>query len=167
MQRRRSAGEAPDAQTTTDPHSPPARVGPRDSRARVVVVDDHLGVRAALARMLSDIDDIVLVGVAGNGEQGILLCRDIRPDVVLMDISMPVVGGIEATRRITAERPQTRVVILTASPGDQSAHARSAGATAYVPKHASNEAIIGAIRAAAAMPSPAPPRAMAYRALST
>jgi len=117
---------------------------------RLVIVDDHPGARAGLALLLGDLEDMDLVGLAVDGEDATRLCRRMRPDVVLMDLSMPRLDGVEATRRILSERPQTRVVVVTSGSAGRLAQARAAGAVACVLKHESEEVIIEAVRAAAA-----------------
>jgi two-component system invasion response regulator UvrY len=79
----------------------------------VMIVDDHDLVRTGLKRILDDINDIAVIAEACNGEQAIELARRKNPDIVLMDISMPGIGGLEATRRITASCPAIRVIALT------------------------------------------------------
>lgn len=119
--------------------------------ARLAIVDDHAGVLAALTEMLGGLDDIAVVGLALDGEHAIRLCRLTRPDVVLMDLSMPRLDGVEATRRILAERPGTRVVVITSASDGRVEQAMAAGAVSSVFKHDPNEAIVEAVRVAAAM----------------
>ena len=127
---------------------------------RVVLVDDHLIVRRGLEDLLSTAGDIEVVGAASDGMEAVALVGSVRPDVVLMDLSMPVLDGVEATRRIVAEVPGTRVVVLT-SFGDQHRilDAMSAGADGYLLKHTEPEALFAAIRAAAEGGSPLDPKA--------
>ena len=80
---------------------------------RVVIADDHAVVRTGLAELLSTVSDVELVGTARDGAHAVAVCAEQRPDVVLMDLEMPDVDGIEATRRIKAAQPETAVVILT------------------------------------------------------
>jgi len=80
---------------------------------RVVVADDHPIVRSGIVGLLSSADDIEVVGEAGNGAEAIALATQLSPDVVLMDLRMPVVGGAEATAQIVAAHADVRVVILT------------------------------------------------------
>lgn len=135
--------------------------GPAQRRppVRVVVVDDHDGVRAALRMLLAPAEDIDLVGEARDGEEAAAVCRAERPDVVLMDLVMPGVDGVEAIRRIRAERPMTRVVVVTASDDASIAAARREGAVGCVFKHEPGDAVIAAVRYAAGRPprAPAPP----------
>ena len=79
----------------------------------VLLVDDHARMRAGLRFILEAKTELVVVGEAADGEKAVALCREVRPDVVLMDITMPKMGGIEATRLIKAERPETAVLVLT------------------------------------------------------
>ncbi len=127
---------------------------------RVVVVDDHAVVRTGLGQFLATTADIELVGVAANGEEGLDAVAELGPDVVLMDISMPVLDGVEATRRISAEHPESRVLVLS-SFSDQTriVDALSAGADGYLLKHAEPEAIAAAIRSVHAGESPLDPKA--------
>jgi DNA-binding NarL/FixJ family response regulator len=115
----------------------------------VVLVDDHALVREGLRHVLEDAD-MHVVAEAGNGEEGIEVALASRPDVVLMDVSMPVVDGIEATRRMVVEWPEARVVILTIH--DESGLRRSAltaGAVGYLVKDCSGTEVVDAVRLAA------------------
>ena len=80
---------------------------------RVMVVDDQDIVRVGLARIVDGEDDLTVVGQAGDGQQAVRLARELRPDVVLMDIRMPVLDGLSATRLLLEQDPAPRVVILT------------------------------------------------------
>jgi DNA-binding NarL/FixJ family response regulator len=104
------------------------------SQPRVLVVEDDRGVREALRDLLEDIEFDV-VGEAGNGEEGVRMVKELAPDVVLMDLRMPVMGGLEAAQVIREERPDVQVVILTAY--DDAAlkeGAEGAGVYAYLVK---------------------------------
>jgi DNA-binding NarL/FixJ family response regulator len=127
---------------------------------RVLVVDDHAVVRRGLEQMLGTEADIELVGSAEDGERAVTLAVETAPDVVLMDLSMPVVDGVEATRRITAGAPATAVVVLT-SFADQARilDALDAGARGYILKDADPDDVVGAVRAAAAGGAPLDPKA--------
>jgi DNA-binding NarL/FixJ family response regulator len=105
------------------------------NRVKVVIADDHRLFAEALEAILSTDARITVVGRAGDGQETLDLAREHRPDVVLMDIAMPVMDGIDATRAIRGELPATSVIVLTGSnaTGDVSA-AREAGASGYVTK---------------------------------
>ena len=127
---------------------------------RVVVADDHAVVRGGLDQLLATAEGIELVGSAADGAEAVALVTELRPDVVLMDLSMPDVDGIEATRQITAAGSPSRVVVLTSLADDRHiADALQAGAIGYVLKHAEPDDLIGAIRSAAAGDSPLDPKA--------
>ena len=96
---------------------------------RVLLVDDHAILRMGLASLLGTRKGIEVAGEAGNGEEGLRLALKLKPDVVLMDLMMPVMDGVEATRRLAAELPETKVVILTTfGTADGISHALAAGA---------------------------------------
>ena len=104
-------------------------------RVRVLIADDQRLFAEALEAILSTDGRIAIVGRAGNGELAVELARDEQPDVVLMDIAMPVLDGIGATEAIRREVPGTRVIVLTGSDAPQDiSRARAAGATGYVTK---------------------------------
>jgi DNA-binding NarL/FixJ family response regulator len=127
---------------------------------RVLVVDDHSVVRGGLEQLLATADDIALVGSATNGAEAVVAHARLAPDITLMDLSMPVADGIEATRRILEHDPEARVVVLTSFSGERKiADALDAGAVGYVLKHAGPEDLIGAIRAAAEGGAPLDPKA--------
>ena len=127
---------------------------------RVVVVDDHVVVRSGLEQLLATTDDIQLVGTANNGLEALDLVASTDPDVVLMDLSMPELDGVEATRRISQRHPRSRVLVLT-SFSDQSRilDALSAGADGYLLKHAEPEEIAAGIRSVHAGEAPLDPKA--------
>jgi DNA-binding NarL/FixJ family response regulator len=127
---------------------------------RVVIADDHAIVRGGLEQLLSTADDILLVGTAADGEQAIESVQREHPHVVLMDLSMPNVDGVEATRRIVAGDPEVRVIVLTSFGDDRHiSDALDAGAVGYMLKHAGPDELLDAIRAAAAGDSPLDPKA--------
>jgi DNA-binding NarL/FixJ family response regulator len=127
---------------------------------RVVVADDHAVVRAGLDQLLATVADIGLVGRAVDGAEAVALVTDLNPDVVLMDLSMPVLDGASATRQLTDAGVSSRIVVLTSMADDRHiADALGAGAIGYVLKHASPDELIAAIRAAAAGDSPLDPKA--------
>jgi DNA-binding NarL/FixJ family response regulator len=127
---------------------------------RVVVVDDHAIVRSGLEMLLATAEDIDVAGTAADGAEAVEVAARERPDVILMDLSMPDVDGIEATRRIVAADPDARVVVLTSfSDNRRILEALDAGAIGYLLKHAGPDEVLGAIRAAAAGGSPLDPKA--------
>ena len=118
---------------------------------RVLVADDHPVFRDGLQVTLEDTPDVDVVGAVADGQAAIEQARATRPDVVLMDLRMPGVGGIEATARIAAELPATAVVVLTMSEDDDSVFAAlRAGARGYLLKESSAGDIVRAVRAVAA-----------------
>jgi two-component system, NarL family, response regulator NreC len=118
------------------------------SPVRVLLVDDHAVVRAGLRMLLSADPDLLIVGEAEDGAQGMRMARDLAPDVVLMDISMPDMNGIEATRRIKELCPDVAVLALTMHEDDQYFFEMlAAGASGYVPKRAAPNDLIAAIHA--------------------
>jgi DNA-binding NarL/FixJ family response regulator len=127
---------------------------------RLLLADDHAVVRDALRQLLDQVDDLDVVAAAGDGEEAAALAARHMPDVVLMDLEMPRLTGAEATRRIVAERPQTRVVILTSfSDRERILDALDAGAVGYLLKDAEPDELVRGIRAAARGESPLAPRA--------
>jgi len=136
------------------------------SPIRVLLVDDHALFRKGVAELLATERDVRLVGEAGDGAQALEMARDLMPDVVLMDVSMPVVDGLEATRRIKAEIPCVRIVILTVSDGDRSlVEAVRSGAHGYLRKTVEPQALLATIRAVARGEAPIS-RTMAARLLA-
>ncbi len=126
----------------------------------VLVVDDHMVVRAGLEQLLSTAPDITLVGTAADGLAAIDEYERLRPDVVLMDLSMPRCDGVEATRRIRATHPDAHIVVLTSfSEQARILAALEAGADGYLLKHADPEQILDAIRVAVAGGAPLDPQA--------
>jgi len=114
---------------------------------RVLLVDDHALVREGIRALLQLHNDVEVVGEAGDGREAVEKTRELSPDVVVMDISMPAMGGIEATRQIVRENPSARVVVL--SRHDNVSYARfllEAGASGYVPKKAVSTDLAAAIR---------------------
>jgi DNA-binding NarL/FixJ family response regulator len=127
---------------------------------RVVLAEDHEIVRVGLEKLLAGAEGIEVVGTAADGESAVSLVEEQRPDVVLCDLTMPLLDGIEATHRILEARPETRVVILTAfSERDRILAALDAGAVGYLLKDAPPEELFEAIRAAARGESPLAPKA--------
>jgi DNA-binding NarL/FixJ family response regulator len=127
---------------------------------RVVVIDDHAIVRSGLVQLIGSHPELDVVGAAGDGEAAVALCLEQHPDVALMDISMPGMGGVEATRRILAEAPGVQVVVLTSfMDRDRIVAALDAGAIGYLLKDAEPDELIRGIHAAARGESPLDPRA--------
>lgn len=116
---------------------------------RVLVVDDHELVRSGITRMLADDPDIDVIGQSSSGEDAIEFVRKKRPDIVLMDIRMPGIGGLEATRRILRIDDTIRVIVVTACADDPyPARVMQSGATAYITKGADIREMVRAIRMA-------------------
>jgi DNA-binding NarL/FixJ family response regulator len=127
---------------------------------RVLLADDHGVLRDGLARVIGAQPDLQLAGTAANGTEAVDMCRTTRPDVVLMDLEMPIMDGIEATRAILAEAPATVVLVLTSfSDQRRITGALEAGAVGYLLKDASAEEVVRGIRTAAGGGSPLDPRA--------
>jgi NarL family two-component system response regulator LiaR len=116
----------------------------------VLVVDDNVSVRLGLSVFLEVHEDMRMVGEAINGQEAVDLCEQLQPDVVLMDIHMPVMDGLTATRIIVKKHPHIYVIILTYSPGVTDQQGIEAGARTVIRKTVSIEALAEAIRAAAA-----------------
>jgi DNA-binding NarL/FixJ family response regulator len=116
---------------------------------RVLIVDDHELVRTAVSAALHDFGGIDVVGTCVDGLEALAAVEHARPDVVLMDLSMPRLGGVDATRRLMQDHPDLRVVILTsASGGWQTTGALAAGAVSVVYKNADIGEVAAAVRAA-------------------
>ncbi|HEX3591138.1 MAG TPA: response regulator transcription factor [Pseudonocardiaceae bacterium] len=127
---------------------------------RVLITDDHAIVRAGLAQLLGTTDDLSLVGEATDGDTAVALAGELKPDVILMDLSMPGLDGVQATARIVADNPDVHIVVLT-SFSDQSRilDALEAGAEGYLLKHSEPEVILTAIREVVRGGSPLDPKA--------
>lgn len=123
----------------------------QDNTIRVLVVDDHQLVRQGLEAVLASAADIALVGQAADGRTAVDMANEVGPDVVLMDLQLPVLSGLDATREILAARPGTAVLVLTMFEDDDTVHAAvAAGAVGYLLKGADGEDILAAVRSAAA-----------------
>jgi DNA-binding NarL/FixJ family response regulator len=117
---------------------------------RVLVVEDHPLFRKGVVALLAAEPDLEVAGTAGSGEEAVVLAADLRPDVVLMDLQLPGMSGIEATRAIAAADPAARVLVLSLFEDEDSVFlALRAGARGYVLKDAGEEELTGAIRAVA------------------
>ncbi|WP_454043062.1 response regulator [Cellulosimicrobium sp. Marseille-Q8652] len=129
------------------------------STIRVLLVDDQALLRMGFRMILAAEDDIEVVGEAGDGATGVAQASALRPDVVLMDVRMPGTNGIEATERIVAETPSSRVIILTTFDLDEYAFsALRAGASGFLLKDAKPGELVGAIRAVASGDAAMSPR---------
>lgn len=117
-------------------------------KIRILLADDHAVVRQGFGRILASHDDMEVIGEAGNGREAVQLAEELKPDVVVMDVSMPELNGIEATRRLMKAAPRTRVLAL--SMHKDSVYVREilrAGAQGFLLKDASDDDLITAVRA--------------------
>jgi two-component system, NarL family, response regulator LiaR len=115
--------------------------------ARILIADDHALVREGLRTMLSGEEGIEVIAEAKDGQQALDICRELKPDLVLMDVRMPVMDGLEATKKIKQEMPKTSVMMVTMHENpDYLFEAVKAGAAGYVLKDASGERLLGAVR---------------------
>jgi len=127
---------------------------------RVLLADDHAVVRSGLTQLLATVEDVEVVGAAADGAEAVDLALAERPDVVLMDLSMPVMDGIEAIRRLRGRDPEARIVVLTSfSDRERILDALDAGAIGYLLKDAEPDELIRGVRAAAAGEAPLAPKA--------
>jgi DNA-binding NarL/FixJ family response regulator len=114
---------------------------------RILIVDDHPVLRAGVAAMLGNQPDLRVVGEAGDGAEAVDLFRELHPDVIVMDLQMPGMNGIEATLAIRAEAPSAKILVLTTYAGDaQAVRALRAGATGYLLKNSLRTQIVDAVR---------------------
>ena len=121
------------------------------AKLKVLLVDDHLVVRMGLSTLIGLEKDISVVGTAGNGKEALRLVRQHRPDVIIMDLMMPEMGGAEATARIMKEFPSSRILLLTTfGDSDDLRSAMEAGAISAIVKDASHDELVSAIRETAA-----------------
>ena len=148
------ATRAPASAGTTAPVAVNHAGRGQSARIRVLLADDHAVMRAGLARLLGEQPDIEIVGEAADGQTAIEMARQLRPDIVLMDVSMPRANGLTATRQLALDLPTTRVIGLSmhddAATGDTM---RKAGAAAYITKSAPPADVLTAIRTCAASAS--------------
>ena len=131
-------GEAQASARASVPTGPPARI---------LIADDHPLIRNGYRYMLSDEPDLAVVGEARDGREALELCRELRPDLVLMDVRMPEMDGLEATRAIKEEQPSVGVLMVTTYENpDYLLEALKAGAAGYVLKDAPTRQLLGAMR---------------------
>jgi DNA-binding NarL/FixJ family response regulator len=118
-----------------------------EATIRVLCVDDHPLVRKGIASILANETDMELVAEAGNGREAVDMFRDLHPDVILMDLRMPQIDGIEATRTIRGDDPEARIIALTSYDGDQDIYrALEAGVRGYILKEMVHTEVVRAIR---------------------
>ena len=142
----KTAPEAIPAQGMTGPADDP-REKRTDSPLKIMLVDDHAVMRQGLAMLLSNYDDIEVTGEASDGKEAVKLAREINPDIILMDISMPEMNGIEATRIIHADLPHIRIIGLSMfDAADQAEDIRLAGARQYLKKNGDKHELLNTIR---------------------
>jgi NarL family two-component system response regulator LiaR len=122
---------------------------PKAERIKVMIVDDHPIVRSGLASMLLAFDDLELVSEASSGDKALALCQQELPDVILMDMVMPGMDGLETTQKVLEQYPSVKIIILTSFTKDTMVQdALEAGATSYLVKDSSIDQLAEAIRAA-------------------
>jgi DNA-binding NarL/FixJ family response regulator len=125
-----------------------APAAPKAVPIRVLIAEDHSLVRRGLAAIINMEEDVTVIGEAGDGQEAVELWRSLRPDVVLMDLRMPKVEGVEAIRRIRAEDPKAGIIVLTTFDHDEDIYAGlRAGAKAYLLKDVQPEELFSCIRA--------------------
>jgi two-component system, NarL family, response regulator LiaR len=130
----------------------------KSSTIRIILADDHVMLRQGTAELLRRQPDIDVVGEATNGQEAVLLAQQVKPDIVVMDVRMPVLSGIEATRIIRDQLPQVQVLVLTAHDDDQYIFSLlQAGASGYLLKTAPVSELLKAIRQVHAGESPLDP----------
>ena len=118
-----------------------------ESSVRVLIVDDHAIVRKGIRALLSEASGFEVVGEADNGQSAVLVAEETQPDVILMDLLMPGMDGIEATRQITRRHPKARILVLTSFAADNKVFpAIKAGATGYLLKDSTPDELVRAIR---------------------
>ena len=121
-----------------------------EGRVKVLIADDHEVVRLGLRSLLENVDDIEVVGEAASGEEAIERAGALRPDVIVMDVRMPEMGGIEACRAIRSAYPEIKVIMLTSYSDDEAVFASvMAGASGYVLKRIGSQQLVDGIKAVA------------------
>jgi DNA-binding NarL/FixJ family response regulator len=115
---------------------------------KILVVDDHFVVREGLRSLIRREPGMIVIAEAVNGEEGVEMYERLQPHVVIIDLRMPVMGGVEATRAICAVSPEARILVLTSFEGDEDIHAAfDAGASGYLLKHSSGDQVVPAVHA--------------------
>jgi DNA-binding NarL/FixJ family response regulator/anti-sigma regulatory factor (Ser/Thr protein kinase) len=159
----RGGAPKPAAAPAAAPHSQSAGQGNNGKKIRVLLADDHMIVRQGLAQLLRAEADMEVVGEAADGRAAVNLAHQTLPDVVIMDVSMPILNGVEATRLIHAQLPQVRVIGLSMFQEAERARAiLEAGAVQYISKSGPSDLLVAAIRSCAKKarkPAPAPAQA--------
>ncbi len=136
-------------------------------RIRLLIVDDHILVRQGIRRLLADLDDIDVVGEAGDGPEAITLARELKPNLVLMDLLLPTMSGLDAARSIKQEVPDVDVVFLTVSDEDDDIYqAIAAGGKGYIVKSTDHAEMVRQIRQAALGEIAIPPAMVSKLAMS-
>lgn len=121
-----------------------------DPKLRILIADDHALIRQGMTAVIGAQPDMILVGTAENGELAVRIARELQPDVIVLDIKMPVKGGIAAIEEIVAGNPAARILVITSFPDDDTVfEAIRAGAMGYYLKDSSPEEMVAAIRAVA------------------
>jgi DNA-binding NarL/FixJ family response regulator len=134
---------------SAEPNACPHYRSDSSTRIRLLLVDDHVGVRTALAEFLDATDDCTVVGECGDGSEVVGAADRFRPDVVLMDLRMPVMDGLTATRALLDVRPDARVVVLTSKGVEAKPAAVAAGAQGFVSKSADPATLLRCVRSVA------------------
>ncbi len=141
--------------TPRKPEAPPTR---RDRPARIVIIDDHELARTGLRSMLAGAPDLEVVGEARDGQEALSLCRRLQPDLVMMDVRMPKLNGLAATRAIKQQYPRISIVIVTMYENpDYLVEGLKAGAAGYILKDATRREVLAAVRQALRGESPLSP----------
>ncbi len=125
----------------------PSEIAISTQRCRIIVVDDNLAVRRILIQLLQESQELEVIGEASDGQQAVELTFQLRPDVVIMDINMPRMNGIQATQEITCMLPEVRVIGFSMYPQEEIvAQMRAAGAVGYICKGSPMEELLAAIK---------------------
>lgn len=120
---------------------------PGQGRTRILVVDDHSIVRDGLTVLIDRVDGLAVIGAAATGEDAVSTARRLQPHIIIMDLMLPILNGIDATRRIISELPSTRIIVISACHASEHVYrALRAGASGYVLKAAAGTELISAIK---------------------